>query len=409
MASAEGDLLTAAYRRQQLAVRAGALQDVSRAWQLWTPGRVESFGRFTDLAVPLLAARYGQAAALAAGYYRRFRAAEGAKGADPAKLPAPLRPEDVIPSLRATGLAGTMRALRAGFSAQAASRAGLTQALGSAGRLTLNGGRAAIVAAVGADPAAKGWQRIASGGACDFCRMLASRGPAYKSDRTADFLAHDHCACSAEPVFEEARAPAKAERSEPPGEGAPPEEPQRTPAQARQAVTAAAAAVAAVVRLPDDLPKPALMVVPGTSIDGNAGIFTVGAGIRVAQAGPTPQVTYFHEYAHYLDWHVLGRPGRYGTEDRDDPDLAPVLARIRSTPAFRELAQRFAGDPDRLDYLQGADELWARSFAQWMVRRSTDPDVRRQLQSGPLTWSDAEFAPIDEAITELLRRKGLLR
>lgn len=408
MASTEGNLLTAAYRRQQLAVRASALQDVSRAWQLWTPGRVESFGRFTDLAVPLLAARYGQAAALAVGYYRRFRAAEGVRGGDTPQLPGPLRPDDVIPSLRATGLAGTMRAIRAGFSVQAASRAGLTQALGTAGRVTLNGGRAAIVASVGADPAAQGWQRIASGGACDFCRMLASRGPAYKSDRTASFEAHDHCACSAEPVFEAARA-AKAERGGiPPAPGAP-EPPERTPAQGRQAVVAAAAAVDAVLRVPAGVPKPALMVVPGTSIGGNAGVFTAGAGIRVAQAGPTPQVTYFHEYAHYLDWHVLGRPGRYGSEDRDDPDLAPVLARVRSTAAFRELAQRFAEDRDTLDYLTGTDELWARAFAQWMVRRSTDPDVRRQLESGPLSWSDAEFAPIDEAITELLRRKGLLR
>jgi hypothetical protein len=208
MASEQANLLTVAYRRQQLAVRAAALQDISRAWPLWTPGQVKEFGRFTAVAVPLLGARYNQAAALAAGYYRRFREAEGVRGGDTPRLPPGLRPDDVVPSLRATALAGTMRALRAGFSPQAASQAGLTQALGTAGRLALNGGRDAIVASVAADPAAAGWQRIASGGACDFCRMLAGRGPAYKGERTASFEAHDHCACSAEPVYSRAPAPA---------------------------------------------------------------------------------------------------------------------------------------------------------------------------------------------------------
>lgn len=208
MASEEANLLTVAYRRQQLAVRAAALQDITRAWPLWTPGQVKEFGRFTAVAVPLLGARYNQAAALAAGYYRRFREAEGVRGGDTPRLPPGLRAEDVVPSLRATALAGTMRALRAGFSPQAASQAGLTQALGTGGRLALNGGRDALLASVAGDPAAAGWRRIASGGACDFCRMLAGRGPAYKGERTASFQAHDHCACSAEPVFERVPVPA---------------------------------------------------------------------------------------------------------------------------------------------------------------------------------------------------------
>lgn len=201
MAEAQTNLLTAAYRRQQLAVRAAALQDVTRAWALWTPGQVATYGRFVDLAVPLIEARYGQAADLALGYYRRLREAEDVEEDPPPRRRPRLAVDDVVPSLRATGLAGTMRALRAGFSAQAASQSGLVQVLGTAGRLALNGGRDAIVATVDADPKAAGWRRVASGGACDFCRLLAGRGPAYKGERTATFRAHDHCACSAEPVF----------------------------------------------------------------------------------------------------------------------------------------------------------------------------------------------------------------
>lgn len=52
-----------------------------------------------------------------------------------------------------------------------------------------------------ADPAARGWQRVADGNACGFCQMLEGRGAVY-SESSADFASHDHCGCSAEPAFE---------------------------------------------------------------------------------------------------------------------------------------------------------------------------------------------------------------
>lgn len=51
------------------------------------------------------------------------------------------------------------------------------------------------------DPAAVGWRRVASSGACKFCRMLADRGAVYRQ-ATARFAAHKGvCHCIAEPVF----------------------------------------------------------------------------------------------------------------------------------------------------------------------------------------------------------------
>jgi hypothetical protein len=52
-----------------------------------------------------------------------------------------------------------------------------------------------------ADPAARGWQRVADANACAFCQMLEGRGEVY-SQAGADFAAHDACGCSAEPAFE---------------------------------------------------------------------------------------------------------------------------------------------------------------------------------------------------------------
>jgi hypothetical protein len=41
--------------------------------------------------------------------------------------------------------------------------------------------------------------------------MLASRGPVY-SERSVDFHAHDHCSCTAEPIYGQGHLPPGSER-----------------------------------------------------------------------------------------------------------------------------------------------------------------------------------------------------
>lgn len=50
------------------------------------------------------------------------------------------------------------------------------------------------------DPAALGWRRVTSAGACGFCKALAARGAVYTKD-TAYFAAHENCMCTCEAVF----------------------------------------------------------------------------------------------------------------------------------------------------------------------------------------------------------------
>lgn len=59
-----------------------------------------------------------------------------------------------------------------------------------------------------ADPGADGWQRVARGGGCAFCRMLAGRGAVYTS-RTADFSSHDSCHCVATVAWKGMERPVK--------------------------------------------------------------------------------------------------------------------------------------------------------------------------------------------------------
>jgi hypothetical protein len=79
---------------------------------------------------------------------------------------------------------------------------GLTQ------MLVMEAGRDEVWTAIENDVAAKGWARVTRPGACAFCRMLATRGPVYKTERSASFQAHhatEHgggdCQCGVEPLF----------------------------------------------------------------------------------------------------------------------------------------------------------------------------------------------------------------
>jgi hypothetical protein len=50
------------------------------------------------------------------------------------------------------------------------------------------------------DPAARGYQRSARAGACDFCRMVASRGAVF-TKASSTFACHEHCFCAAVPAW----------------------------------------------------------------------------------------------------------------------------------------------------------------------------------------------------------------
>jgi hypothetical protein len=78
----------------------------------------------------------------------------------------------------------------------------LTNVSGDASRHVLNRGRETLTESVAADRQALSWARVTDSAPCSFCRMLASRGPEYRS-KGGGFKAHGHCGCTAEPVYSE--------------------------------------------------------------------------------------------------------------------------------------------------------------------------------------------------------------
>lgn len=198
----QGAQLTEAHRAAQLAARAGSLRQLVDLWRVVDPLNLsDTINVFAKAAAILAGQGYEQSGAISARYYSLFRTVEiGAPGA--AVRPA-LRPGvDVLAGqIRGAALSGIIEARRGGLTVPQASQRGLVRTAGALGKLILNGGRRTIITATQADRQALGWGRVTSGGACAFCKMLAARGPVYKSAKAADFEPHDGCGCTPEVVY----------------------------------------------------------------------------------------------------------------------------------------------------------------------------------------------------------------
>ncbi|GGQ07743.1 hypothetical protein BKA00_007423 [Actinomadura coerulea] len=143
--------------------------------------------------------------ALAMEFYRYLREVEDAAGEPPdgPNVPFPMTP--VVGSMIWTGPRLAKAKLRRGEKPPEIA-ASVGRAVGrSAMRHTLNGGRRVIQGAVEDDGSAWGWARVTDADPCDFCRMLATRGPVYKSARFAGRVDlhryHDGCGCNVVPIF----------------------------------------------------------------------------------------------------------------------------------------------------------------------------------------------------------------
>lgn len=168
------------------------------------PGRVPTSTYLTQVAA--LVHFYSQAAiSLSRDHYIDMRALAGVTAAftvpvvDPpsteaaqAAIVAALAGADLAPDLDEPAIATAVQNLIEG----------ITQLL------VTEAGQDAIWTALEEDPRSVGWARVVRPGACAFCRMLATRGPVYRTERSASFLAHhadEHgggdCQCGVEPLF----------------------------------------------------------------------------------------------------------------------------------------------------------------------------------------------------------------
>ncbi|MEV4670980.1 hypothetical protein AB0K34_04935 [Actinomadura sp. NPDC049382] len=185
----------AAYAAQQDDVVALAHADLVRWWaELDTSDGRTAAAALEAFMADLVAAYGSVAASLAADFYDDLREQADAPRRFRAHVADPVPAEQVGAAAR--WAAGPM------FGGDGPNAA-LEHAAGAVQRLVQQPGRETIELNTRRDPARPGWARVPRGKGCAFCRMLAGRGAVYSSARAAgDMRAfHDHCKCSAVPVW----------------------------------------------------------------------------------------------------------------------------------------------------------------------------------------------------------------
>jgi len=142
-------------------------------------------------------------------------------------------------------------------------------------------------------------------------------------------------------------------------------------------------------------------------------------GIGLSRDAPSPEFVLLHEFGHFIDHQALGNRGGFASSRH--PDLADwrrVVARTRTYQALvrvKRARERIGRDVDRVAYLLDYNELWSRSYAQYVTVQSQDAMLLLQLAQEstiprPLRrlvqWDRDDFFPILDAIDVPFHRKG---
>lgn len=185
----------AAYAASQDDVVALAHADLVAWWaELDTSDARAATAALETFMADLVAAYGSVAAALGADFYDELRE----QAAVPRRFRADLA--DPVPTRQIEAAARWATGPLFGGGGPNAAR---DHAAGAVQRLVQQPGRETIALNVARDPARPGWARVPRGKGCPWCRLLAGRGAVYSSARAAgDMRAyHDHCKCTATPVW----------------------------------------------------------------------------------------------------------------------------------------------------------------------------------------------------------------
>lgn len=192
-------------------------------------------------------------------------------------------------------------------------------------------------------------------------------------------------------------------------------------------VKQALAAISEVHQIPPIAPVP-VHAVQATKFSGE--YIPIGAGgprYKISTLSRDKVGTMVHEFGHHLEFDLINGPGQTSIVGTDPlfSDWRDAVERSSAvqTLALARQALPAIGVPkaelDNLDYLLYPWELWARSYHQFIARRSTDQALKsgmdRLIQlstSGyypPSQWDHADFDEIDRAIEEIFRKLKWLK
>lgn len=142
------------------------------------------------------------------------------------------------------------------------------------------------------------------------------------------------------------------------------------------------------------------------------------------------ELTFVHEVGHFLEGTAI--PGvHFGVRQWElDENVRGWRQAVIETYPYQELRRireegflrvkhsdgredRISVQPDYAAYLGKFEELWGRSYAQYIAVRSRDETLLKQVEARrsktgpyPLQWSDREFGPIAEEFDSLFKAIG---
>lgn len=151
---------------------------------------------------------------------------------------------------------------------------------------------------------------------------------------------------------------------------------------------------------------------------------SVGINLNAAKSKSAIASTLTHELGHFFDFDVIGGKGFVSSVRADSP-LKGIIKAARETSPIKEYTAaategRFRGailsDKGKkyFSYMQSDDEIFARAYAQFIAKRSSNPNLKEiiRLQANSkgknvaFQWSDKEFQKIDAEIEKLFKKLG---
>jgi len=197
------DRLDRAHRAELLALRRRIIDDVQRIWPAYDPANVDaSWPALLAALTAITRSRHSRAVSLATDYLEDVRDAWGLPP-DPTVL-RPARPPDddtIVGAMTLRGPIATKKAHARRDSRGASAAVALVRIVGGVTAIALDGDRATVADTVAGDPQAEGWRRVTDASPCKFCAGIRDEGVIAATDRGAQFPAHDHCGCTAAPVY----------------------------------------------------------------------------------------------------------------------------------------------------------------------------------------------------------------
>jgi hypothetical protein len=152
--------------------------------------------------------------------------------------------------------------------------------------------------------------------------------------------------------------------------------------------------------------------------------------IRIRPAGDHAELTATLELGHWLDYQALGKPGDFAS--RSDPILAQWRRAVEGSETVTRLENfKAAGTVPYRDsfgrtqhmrisayvtYLLEPEELFSRSYAQWIAKESNDSRILSQITAAtesshpagiiPRYWGPSDFGPISGALESVTIKAG---